>query len=717
MKNVFKIFKRDIKSIFTNPVALVIIGGLCIIPSLYAWVNIKASWDPYSNTGSLPVAVVNEDTGATIMGKNINIGNDVVEQLHSNKSIGWQFVSQSEADKGVVDGQYYAVIEIPSTFSKDLATLTTNDPKKAEIIYKVNTKENPVAGKITEVAQSTLVNQIQTSFLQSVNEEVFNNLNVLGDKLNQNKDNIIKLKNSIININNNMDTINNVLSGVSSGAASLNTYIDTVKNALPQISSNLNNVQNITTNTGSLINDTNSTLSTAFNNINVNLQSAKASVDNMKGELSSLNSNNVTADQAKQVIANATSSLNNVKGAVSAVTSFLESINKGNQTAAVSGLIDNLNNISSALTNQLNSLNMANGAIDSAGSVKQSMVDTLTGGANSISNLLSNAIGNYNSTVKSDLQTIGSNISSATTTAANLVGKANGLVGQMQNVVDSAGNNTALAQSTAQGLQSTIGQFSGVISELAKNLQGINDDNLSQIIAVLQGNPVIMGNFISKPFNVQEESIFPISTYGSGMAPLYTVLALWVGALLLTSLLKTKPPHFEGVEKMSIREKYFGKFLTFASLTVIQAVITTIGDKYILGVQTASLPLFIAMGVITSLVFCTVIFTLVSIFGNFGKAICIVLMVVQIAGTGGTYPVQVLPLFFRIVGPLMPFTYAINGFREAVAGPILSHVVFDIGMLVVFAIIFILLAYFLKPVLEKRVTKFEAKFEESGIGE
>ncbi|MGL5574079.1 MAG: YhgE/Pip family protein, partial [Sarcina sp.] len=323
----------------------------------------------------------------------------------------------------------------------------------------------------------------------------------------------------------------------------------------------------------------------------------------------------------------------------------------------------------------------------------------------------------YNNSTKGQLQSIGSNLSSTTKTAAGLINEANGLVGKVQNVVNSASSNTQMAASTAQGLQSTLNQFSGTISELAKNLGGINDNNLDQIIAVLQGNPAIMGNFISTPFNVQQEAVFKINDYGSGMAPIYTVLALWVGALLLTSLLKTNPPQFEGIEKISIRERYFGKLLTFLSICIIQAVVMSLGDKYILGVQTANLPLFILAAVITSIVFCVIIFTLVALFGNFGKAIAIVLMVVQIAGTGGTYPIQVLPMFFRIVEPIMPFSYAVKLFREAIAGPIVSHVVYDIIALVTFAIVFLLLAYFLKPKLHGRLTKFEKKFEESGIGE
>ncbi|MGL4989933.1 MAG: YhgE/Pip family protein [Sarcina sp.] len=717
MKNILKIFKRDIKSMVINPVALLIIGGLCIVPSLYAWVNIKACWDPYTDTSTVPVAIVNEDIGTVLNGKIINIGNDVINQLHSNTKIGWKFVNLEQASKGVLDGEYYASIEIPKEFSTDLVSLTTDNPKQAQIIYKVNTKENPVAGKITEVAESTLVNEIQTTFVQTVNEEVFTNLNGVGAKLEENKQNIINLKNAIININNNMSTITNVLESVENGSNTLGSYIDTLKNSLPEISSNLTSVQNITSNTSSIISNTNSTLSTAFNNIELNLESTKSKVDNIKNQITNINLENTSSAQTKNIISTMNNSLNTAKKSIISVVTFLEEIDKIQKSESIERFINTLNNVISMINNESDTLNMASNAIDSAGNLGKSTKEELLNGANTLSNRLENVINTYNSSVKSNLDSIGSNLESATSTAVGLIGNANGLVEKIQSVTNSASDSVNLAQSTAKELENTLNQFSNVIAELAKNLSGINDANLTQIVSILQGNPEIMGNFISQSFNVQEKVIYPIANYGSGMAPIYTVLALWVGALLLTSLLKTNPPEFEGIEKFSIRERFFGKLLTFLSITIIQSLIVTVGDKYILGVQTANLPLFIILGVITSIVFTIIIFTLVSLFGNFGKAIAIVLMVIQIAGTGGTYPIQVLPLFFRVVEPIMPFPYSVDAFREAIAGPIASHVQKDIVALIVFGIVFALLGYFLKPLLYSKLTKFEEKFEESGIGE
>lgn len=716
MKKVFKVYKRDIKSIFTNPVALIIIIGLCVIPSLYAWVNIKAGWDPYTNTGDIPVAIVNNDQGATLNGKSLNVGNDVVNELKSNKSIGWKFVNQKNGDFGVMDGTYYALIEIPADFSKNLTSLTSEHPVKANIIYKVNTKLNPVANKITDVAEDTLVNQIKTTFVQTVNTEVFDKLNIAGNNIEQNKDNILKLKSSIINVNNNMNLINNVLSGVNSGAVGLNSYLQSVKAALPQLSQGLSNIENVTVNTSDLISNTNSTLNSAFDNIATNLQVAQAELNRINGEISNITPGE-SVDQAKNTISAVKSELDSVNNAIAPVIIFLDSVNKINSSPALNSMVDNLKSIQGIISGEKTNLDNLLASINQAGEVKASALDTVQAGASKLSTGISNAIANYNNTTRPALNTIGNGLSSSTKTAGELINNANGLVSKMSGIVDNASTSTQLATDTATSLQSTLNQFKGIISELSNNLSSINDNNLNQMVAVMQGNPGAMGDFMSTPFNVKTEAIFPVANYGSGMTPVYTVLALWVGALLLTSLLKVYPVNMEGLEDTSIRDRHFGKMLTFVSIGIIQSLIVALGDKYLLGVQTSSLSLLILFSVATAITFGIIIFTLVSLFGNMGKAIAIVLMVIQLAGTGGTYPVQVLPLFFRMVAPLVPFPYAIEGFREAVAGPLAIHVFNDFKALFIFSLIFILIGYFLKPVLDAPMKKFEEKFEESGIGE
>ena len=160
MKNVFKIFKRDIKKITTNWVALVVVIGLIILPSLYAWFNIKSSWDPYGSTSGIKIAIVNEDNGAKFNDKKIDVGESVVKELSKNKDIGWQFVDKEKAEKGVRMGDYFASIIIPKNFSEDLISPASDDIVKPKLIYTVNESANAIAPKITDKGVQALKNQI-----------------------------------------------------------------------------------------------------------------------------------------------------------------------------------------------------------------------------------------------------------------------------------------------------------------------------------------------------------------------------------------------------------------------------------------------------------------------------------------------------------------------------------------------------------------------------
>lgn len=194
MKKIFKIFRNDLKSIVKNPVALFIVTGLCILPSLYAWINIKACWDPYANTGNLPVAVVNNDEGAMFNEKSINVGNEVVDSLKKNKKIGWIFEDEWQANNGLNEGKYYAIIEIPANFSKGLISLASTNPQKPNIIYKANEKANAIATKITNAAKESLTREIKANFVDTVNEKAFEKLNTVGGRIRNSQSSDITIK-------------------------------------------------------------------------------------------------------------------------------------------------------------------------------------------------------------------------------------------------------------------------------------------------------------------------------------------------------------------------------------------------------------------------------------------------------------------------------------------------------------------------------------------
>ena len=877
--NILKVYKRDWKSIVKNPVALIIVAGLCILPSLYAWVNIKACWDTYENTGTIPVAVVNNDKEAKFNDKKINIGKEVIKNLKNNHRIGWKFVNSKEANMGLSDGTYYAMIEIPKDFSSSFLSVLSNKPKKPKITYKVDTKANPVAGKITETAKNTLVNQISTNFISTVNETIFSSLNNVGKDADSNKDNIIKLKDSIITINSNMDTITGSLKGLGSTASNLNTFLTDLKANMPSINDSINVIGKSNSNNETIIKSAQNQLNSSINNIDLNLEIAKTSNNKIQGLFKNLNDaiaagnsskinsiipainveldslsksidittdylsecNNIdfNADISKTIksLQSLETSLNNIKkqlvdisdkllnssgtiddifnvineevpkiesqldtvstsigtlittlegyneslnsdtltnlislmktlqssisglkttmdttltklndskdqikdAAVSlgnsmksladeidnvnkkidSTVSFLQTVssNNTNRKAEVSNIITSLKNMQPYISDEKNQFNSILAAGTSINSISKGVADKINSDIGKIGNELTNDITLYNSKIKNDLYAIGNNLISATKDASDLISLAQGLGNQITSLLSTAQDGSSLAYKLSSDLNNKLLEFKDVIKILSDKLQLVNNSDIAEIISILETNPKYIGDFMSNPFTIMDESINEIPNYGSSMAPIYSVLALWVGCLILNSLFKTDVGYFDGIEKLNLREKHFGKMMIFCTLAMIQGFIIAMGDKYLLHIYTVSTPLMVVFAVVSSLVFSIITYTLASTLGNVGKALAIIYMILQLAGSGGTYPIQVDPKIFRVLQPFFPFTYSVGGFREAIAGPLISSVALDFVALSIFAVVFLLCGYFFKEPLYKRVHKFEVKFKESGVGE
>ncbi len=208
IKNTINLYLLDWKRIFKNPVATLLIIAIMIIPSLYAWFNIKALWDPYGNTGELPIAVYSADKPAEFEGQEVAIGKEVLNSLHENKDLGWQFVdSKKELEDGVRSGEYYAGIYLPENFSEDLLSFTSGDIKKPEIEYTVNEKINAIAPKITDKGASTIQSQISSEFIRTASETLLKVFNEIGYDIDTNLVSINKVKSMILSTDENLDTI------------------------------------------------------------------------------------------------------------------------------------------------------------------------------------------------------------------------------------------------------------------------------------------------------------------------------------------------------------------------------------------------------------------------------------------------------------------------------------------------------------------------------
>lgn len=719
MKNIIRVFRMDLKRIVTNPVALIIVAGLCILPSLYAWVNIKACWDPYSNTKNILVAIVNNDKTVDYDGKKINIGNSVVDNLKKNNKLGWRFVSHKEADLGIVDGTYNAVIEMPEDFTSKLLSVASGNPQKPQIVYKVDTKANPVAGKITGVAKDTLTDQITDNFVSTVNETAFSAVKGYGQDAEKNKQNIIKLKDDIILISKNMNFITDSLNSINNRSSNLSTFLVNLKTTMPSIESGLNIVQKSNADNKNLLQSTKSTLNKSLDSIQFEMSNSQASLERTQALLNSLGSSvsNMASSQTSAALGQVDMQLGSISDNLGAAIDYFQKMNETSPNQDAADLIVSLKNIQSSINSERDSLKKIESQYSDTSKVAGDAISGLVKQISDSEGHLNNAVNQYAVKTRGTLNSISDGLIQSTNDASDILGTAQDLNNQIDKLLSTAIDGSELSQKVSGDLEKRLLEYKDIIDRLAEKLALVNNNDLVKIITILQDDPKFMANFISDPIEIKNIDVNAIPNYGSGMAPVYTVLAIWVGTLLLGSILKSDVSYFKGIEEVSILQRHFGKMLTFVFLALIQSLIVSVGDKVILGVYTVSAPLLIAFSLVSGFTFAIITYTLISLFGDVGKALSIVFLIVQIAGSGASYPIQVDPLIFRIIQPFLPFTYSVGGFREAIGGPNISTVVWDFIILFLIAGVFIALGYFLKKPLYSKVHRFEEKFKESGIAE
>ncbi|WP_416044812.1 YhgE/Pip family protein [Clostridium tyrobutyricum] len=720
IKNIISVFKRDVRNIIKNRAARIIIIGMCVMPCLYTLVNVKAIWNPYSSVklSDISIAVVNKDSGAVYQNKNVNMGNDIVDNLKKNHNIGWKIVDSQEADQGMMDGKYYAMIEIPENFSSNLTSITTDDPRKAQILYKADTKVSPMGTKITENAAKTLVDSIKSNFVYTVNKTIFSSLNVIGKDADKNKSQIIDLKDSIITLSDNMDLVTTVLGNITDGSNNLALLLTQLKPVI-SASNNVDIASQTSSDNTALVKSVQSSLEDSFDNIQVNLNNAKA--DNYRLQALVTNLNSLTGDANSSNINSTTDKINYqiymLNSEINPAIDFLQTINKFAHNSSISSLLNSLNDVKDLLNTEKNNVNNLQKGLNDTNGVSSSIKNSISENTQNVSSKLIDSTSKYANEVRGQLNPIANDLINVSNSSSDILKTAKDINNQGSKSIDTLIDGTKLAASSSGKLENQLLKFKDSISQTSDKLKLINNDDIVKIITVLQNNPELMGNFISNPFNIKEENIYTVPNFGSAFAPTYMTLSIWVGCTMLAAMLKTTVAKFKGYENLNLREKYFGKMLLFVSLSIIQSLVIVFTTKFILHIYTENFFLMIMFGLASSLAFSTIVYSLVSIFGNLGKAMAVILVVVQLAGSGAMYPIQLSPRIFRILQPMFPFTYSVSGFRESIGGPLISTVVMDFSVLFLMFVIAILAGIFLKRPLYGMSSKLHDKFIESGIGE
>ncbi|RBP90000.1 putative membrane protein [Cytobacillus firmus] len=716
----WKIYKMDIRSIFTNWVAAVLIGGLTLLPSLYAWFNIEASWDPYSQTDQLPVGIVNEDAGAVVRDKDIHIGDDIVKELKKNDDMDWHFDDRKDAMDKVEYGDYFAVIVIPENFSQKLGTVIEDQPEKAKIEYYVNEKINAIAPKITEKGAGGIVDTITSNFISTVNGTIFEKFNELGLEIEKDLPDIKRFEEYVFQMEEKLPEIHSLLSSSLSDAENAQKMIDKAQALVPDAKRATGNGLQTINETMKFINEAENRLNAMEPQIQENLEKVQNMAVKVNDFITSVQSSDLNLDQGKeisnQINGQIADSLQNIETIETALKQLQES-NKEQGTSQNQEQINQALEQLSLLKQELQAIQENGQKVNAFLSDKQQEADDL------ITRLQENSaatagridafVKEYNENIRPAINQEVASAKETLSNARNILTEIQSAMPEIEKILANTEGNLGEGEKT---LKHIIGEFPYVsekINQLADRIRDIQGEtDISEIIELLQNDPEAEKGFFEEPVQLNKNSLFPIQNYGTGMTPFYTVLAIWVGALLLISLLATDVHH---PEDFTGKQIYYGKLLTFLSIGFAQTLVVTIGDIIILGVDVAAPMWFILFGLISSLVFILIVYTLVSVFGDVGKAMAIVLLVLQIAGAGGTYPTALLPEFFQTIHPFLPFSYAIDLMREAVGGIVWERVYRDLLVLTLFSIIALLIGTFLKEPLSRKTKALMKKSKESGL--
>ncbi|WP_243525604.1 YhgE/Pip domain-containing protein [Bacillus pseudomycoides] len=942
MKQIWRIYTTDLRNVAKHWAAIVIVLGLMILPSLYAWFNIKASWDPYGNTKEIPIAVSNQDVGSNLRGKDINIGKEIVDSLKKDKNFGWKFVDEKQAIYGVERGDYYASITIPKDFSEKITTVISDNPQKPELDYFVNEKVNAIAPKITAKGASGIAEEISKNFVKTANGEIFQVFNDLGIDLETNLPSIEKVKDLVFKLEAQFPEMYTLVNTALDDASRAQDLVKVAQEDLPVVESVINDGQETLGNLDKFFANNDQRLkdapgvirndltvvkdgmdkATAFTNflmnpgvdlnlpdiskipplpefpslsglpqfndegykniarninqtVNTVLNSARTGTAYAQGVMNGLQNGKFDPERAKKELNQAS---DNLQGHTDGVSYLIDVLTKLQESAPhdwrkefFQTRIDHLTNLKNGMDNANNGIKDIVSIIGTGQEVKQDVRDAVNQKLNAVNGLIDQAEKDYNETfvadykkavqfkeqtenkinedyekakteynkvrdgienaksdaqkAMEDLQNKGVNGLDSTKVALNSlngqfqagismiddmipvlesankvladvnsdknlnsgIAKLNKAKGALQKGVDATNKGITLINNGQQPTKDIIESineaskngsaqlddflarydseivpsFNAAIArtkEMSKNTSKIlndadkklpdvkklledsskglvegkkkvedikaempatekkikeladkirefeSEEDIKDIIRLLKNDVEKQSDYFANPVNLKENKLFAMPNYGSAMSPFYTVLALWVGALLMVSLL-TVEVHEEGANYKS-HEVYFGRFLTFLTIGLAQAFIVAMGDIFLLGTYVVDKFWFVLFSLFIGGVFVCIVYSLVSVFGNIGKSMAIILLVLQVAGSGGTFPIQMLPKFFQTIYPFLPFTYAISAIRETVGGMLWDVVIRDLLVLSVFVVIMLVLALVLKTPINKSSEKF-----------
>lgn len=706
MRNIIAIFKRDLSRIRGSVVALIVAVGLVIVPTLYAWFNIAGSWDPYGNTGNLKVAVANSDDGymSDLIPVRVNIGDTVVSALRENDQLDWRFVSESDAVEGVRSGEYYAAVVIPENFSSRMMTVFSSDAEHAEIVYYENQKANAIAPRVTDKAASTVRQQIDETFAKTISDVGLATTSSLlefmdGDQIAAYAGNL-------------SGTLAGAITTLRDASGSVDEFAGLLQSStglLDSTSDLLASAGAANEDTEALVGDAKTGLSgmhdaldAAVAAINQSLKdsagdydAAAKAIDEAFGAADAHVSLTVTQlRDASADVAKRASDMRDVQDNILAVERDVEGSDLPEKLKAelvqkidiVANTVGNVANQQELLAKHLSdaAASLETGAAD-ARAKAQAVKDGIAEAKGSIGGVKDS----YNATLKQQISDLSDAVADVARRGSDMADDLGATVTDLSRAASALSDDLAGAHEVLAGASADLVSAADDLQRLKEGLDtAVTSGDLDRVRELIGSDPAALADALAAPVALDRQAVYHIKNYGSAMAPFYTTLSIWVAGIVLAAMLKANVDEADvkALGNPRLHELYLGRYAFFALLAFAQATLVCAGDLLFFGIQCEHPFQFMLVGWLAGFVFSNMIYTLTVSFGDIGKAIAVVLLVMQVAGSGGTFPIEMTADFFQAVYPFLPFTHAINAMHAAMAGAYGMEFWIELGTLALYLI-------------------------------
>ena len=729
MRTIWAIYRADLRRAHRSLIASVVVFGLVVIPSLFTWFNVAASWDPFGNTKSLRIAIANTDAGykSDLVSLHVNIGDSVVSALRKNDNFDWVIASEDEAVEGTRSGEYYAAIVIPSDFSREMLTFFDGGASSAPMTYYVNEKKNGISPKIAGQGAEAVSVQVNQIFVQTLSEVALDTATSVGGSLSSPTavNTVTALDNRVQNVASRLRTAADSADAYASLVGSSVTLIDSTSTLVDGLGSAKGSAQSAVSSAQAGAGGLGSAASAAVSAVSDAISSSQSSLSSLSTAVDNVYTNGSTSvSDAASALRSQASVLDTQAASFASIKSTLEAL-PGSPVSQSS--LDRLQAASTRLTEVANGLRAAASELDSKVANADAGRATVNGLIAQARSAVDGLSSDYENNLRPQLESLASTLASAQSSLSAARTSLEGATSTASGGSGSAREGLTQLRDNLTGAATSLREAAGKLDSLHTSIsEALAGGDLTTLGTTIGNNPEALAAAIAAPVGIETTPVYPVENFGSQMTPMYSILALWVGAILMGVSMRsdvTDSSVADGLPEndplrasltakpVGLAAGYLGRYLIFGTIALAQATLVGLGDLYFLKVQHTHPLQFMGTLWLTAVVFSFLLYTLIATFGNAGKALGVLLLVLQISGAGGAFPLAILPPFFSSVSPFLPATHAITALRASIAGYAGHEYADAMWFLASFILFAAFLGLALRPLLVRKNRRMVEKLE------